>query len=97
MNDGLSRVNRVRYDTPSFSGFSVAASFGQGGATELGVKYKGTLAGTKIDARGFFADGDDFAADAEIAGFSASAVHSCLLYTSQSPRDQRGSRMPSSA
>ena len=76
MNDGLSRVNRVRYDTPSFSGFSVAASFGQGGATELGVKYKGTLAGTKIDARGFFADGDDFAADAEIAGFSASAVHS---------------------
>ena len=26
-----------------------------------------------------------------------SALHSCLLYTSPSPRDQRGSRMPSSA
>ena len=25
------------------------------------------------------------------------AVHACLLYTSPSPRDQRGSRMPSSA
>ena len=25
------------------------------------------------------------------------ALHSCLLYTSPSPRDQRGSRMPSSA
>ena len=25
------------------------------------------------------------------------AVNSCLLYTSPSPRDQRGSRMPSSA
>ena len=24
-------------------------------------------------------------------------VHTCLLYTSPSPRDQRGSRMPSSA
>ena len=24
-------------------------------------------------------------------------IHSCLLYTSPSPRDQRGSRMPSSA
>ena len=24
-------------------------------------------------------------------------INSCLLYTSQSPRDQRGSRMPSSA
>jgi len=25
------------------------------------------------------------------------AIHTCLLYTSPSPRDQRGSRMPSSA
>ena len=24
-------------------------------------------------------------------------IHACLLYTSPSPRDQRGSRMPSSA
>ena len=28
---------------------------------------------------------------------NASQLHSCLLYTSPSPRDQRGSRMPSSA
>ena len=27
----------------------------------------------------------------------SSAYYSCLLYTSPSPRDQRGSRMPSSA
>ena len=26
-----------------------------------------------------------------------SGIHICLLYTSPSPRDQRGSRMPSSA
>ena len=26
-----------------------------------------------------------------------SVIHTCLLYTSPSPRDQRGSRMPSSA
>ena len=30
-------------------------------------------------------------------GFIANRVMSCLLYTSPSPRDQRGSRMPSSA
>ena len=31
-------------------------------------------------------------------GFLAfSEIHPCLLYTSPSPRDQRGSRMPSSA
>ena len=29
--------------------------------------------------------------------FAAQAVEGCLLYTSPSPRDQRGSRMPSSA
>ena len=28
---------------------------------------------------------------------ASSAINSCLLYTSPSPRDQRGSRMPSSA
>ena len=29
--------------------------------------------------------------------FAAEANYTCLLYTSPSPRDQRGSRMPSSA
>ena len=30
-------------------------------------------------------------------GYSALVINPCLLYTSPSPRDQRGSRMPSSA
>ena len=30
-------------------------------------------------------------------GFAISKIDDCLLYTSPSPRDQRGSRMPSSA
>ena len=34
--------------------------------------------------------------DAEIGHFFNSTI-TCLLYTSPSPRDQRGSRMPSSA
>lgn len=75
MNDGLSRVNRLRYDTPSFSGLSLAASIGQGGSSELGIVYKAQMLSTNIDARAFFADADDFAADAEIAGFSVSALH----------------------
>ena len=33
----------------------------------------------------------------EIDKIIPEVVHSCLLYTSPSPRDQRGSRMPSSA
>ena len=30
-------------------------------------------------------------------GIDVAVVYDCLLYTSPSPRDQRGSRMPSSA
>ena len=33
----------------------------------------------------------------KMRGVVAAASYDCLLYTSPSPRDQRGSRMPSSA
>ena len=32
-----------------------------------------------------------------LSGINFDKIYSCLLYTSPSPRDQRGSRMPSSA
>ena len=35
--------------------------------------------------------------EAETGRLAAILVYACLLYTSPSPRDQRGSRMPSSA
>ena len=35
--------------------------------------------------------------DQKLNGFQISTLSTCLLYTSPSPRDQRGSRMPSSA
>lgn len=77
MFDGISRQNRVRYDTPSFSGFSVAGSLGQGSATELGVTYKGDFDGHQFGAAVFSSttgepnattDGDD------ITGGSASLL-----------------------
>ena len=40
--------------------------------------------------------GEAFAA-LEAAGYHVGSAYTCLLYTSPSPRDQRGSRMPSSA
>ncbi len=74
MNDGLSRVNRVRYDTPTVNGIGLAISSGQGGSIEYGAKFVGNFAAAKVDFRAFFADAQDFAADAEIAGFSASVL-----------------------
>ncbi len=77
MFDGISRQNRVRYDTPDFNGFSVAGSLGQGNATELALRYKGDFDGTKFGAAVFSTttgepnentDGDD------IIGGSASLL-----------------------
>lgn len=75
MNDGLSRVNRLRYDTPSFGGLGLAVSVGQGNSRELGLSFKGNMPDTQIVARAFYADAADFADNAEITGFSASALH----------------------
>ena len=47
-----------------------------------------TLTVANIQAAGF---------EEETGAASAPPVYACLLYTSPSPRDQRGSRMPSSA
>ena len=77
MFDGLSRQNRVRYDTPNFNGFSVAGSLNQGNATELALRYRGNWDGLKFGAAIFSAtapepdedtDGDD------IMGGSASLL-----------------------
>ena len=82
MFDGLSRQNRIRYDTPNFNGFSVAGSLGQGNATELALKYKGNLGDSQFGAAVFTSttpepdadtDGDD------ITGGSASLLLSSGL------------------
>jgi len=55
MFDGLSRQNRVRYDTPDFGGVSGAVSINQGNGRELAVTYKGDFSGNKLGAA-IFAD-----------------------------------------
>ena len=42
-------------------------------------------------------DFDEYDRDGDKVIDGIGFLHSCLLYTSPSPRDQRGSRMPSSA
>jgi predicted porin len=59
MDDGLSRQNRVRYDTPNFSGFSLAASVNQGNASEVAVRYTGDWGSSKFGAAVFSATSVD--------------------------------------
>ena len=77
MFDGLSRQNRVRYDTPNFNGFSFAGSLNQGNATELAVRYKGDLLGGKFGAAFFAATAPDVSATVDgndLTGGSASLL-----------------------
>src|SRR3546814_16944439 len=48
--DGLSRANRVRYDTPVIAGFQGRTSHINGGAYDAALFYNGALMGFKIEA-----------------------------------------------
>jgi len=77
MEDGLSRQNRVRYDTPNFSGVSAAVSANQGNAAELAVTYKGDFGGNKIGAAIFTAQAPDVSSTVdgdEVMGLSGSLL-----------------------
>lgn len=48
--DGLSRTDRIRYDTPVFGGFSLAGSYSSGDALDGSLWYSREFSGTKIAA-----------------------------------------------
>lgn len=54
--DGLSRDDRVRYDTPSFAGFTVSASVLPQEAWDAALRYSGEFGGTKVAAAVAYAD-----------------------------------------
>ncbi|OMH31792.1 hypothetical protein [Motiliproteus sp. MSK22-1] len=56
--DGLSRTDRLRYDTPSFGGFSLATSLAQGDRWDLAARYNGKVGGSKISASLGYADAE---------------------------------------
>jgi len=48
--DGLSRNDRLRYDTPKFAGYSLATSLVDGGNTDFALRYSGAGKKSKIAA-----------------------------------------------
>ncbi|MFQ5619197.1 MAG: hypothetical protein ACE5FR_09505 [Rhodospirillales bacterium] len=48
--DGLSRTQRLRYDTPTFGGFKISAGLNQGPIGDAAIRFKGSFAGTKVSA-----------------------------------------------
>ena len=74
--DGISRQNRVRYDSPKLGGgFHIALSLDNGDAQEFAVKYKGKVAGGKLDARFGMVSRDAGAASDDVESYSIAYKH----------------------
>jgi hypothetical protein len=54
--DGLSRKDRVRYDTPKFAGFYASGGTGQGSIWDAALRYAGDFGWAKFAAAGAYAD-----------------------------------------
>ena len=78
--DGLSRRDRVRYDTPTMSGFKGSTSFIQGDAWDAALRYSADYGaiGTKISAAIAYAAGGQRFDFNQVNG-SVSALHSSGL------------------
>lgn len=54
--DGLSRRTRLRYDTPTFEGFSLGGSWIDNGVSDVALRYGRDIQGTRIRAAGAYAN-----------------------------------------
>ena len=71
--DGLSRRDRIRYDTPKLGGLMLSASAAQGDLFDVALHYGGEVAGFKVKAGLAYADGGD-SYDSQVNG-SFSVLH----------------------
>ena len=65
--DGLSRQNRIRYDSPSFSGFNLAISLDEQSENEIGLTYDKNYGFGTVRARFGYTNGEQ---DQETTDFS---------------------------
>lgn len=92
-HDGLSRQDRIRYDTPKIAGFVASASHIQGGRWDVGLRHSGKFGQFKTKAAIFYANTEQTTAstsDDQIDGSFAVLHDSGLNLTfSAGTRDQQ--------
>jgi hypothetical protein len=54
--DGLSRRDRIRYDSPKFSGFQITASHGNADSGGIALRYGGKIGGVSVKASVAYSD-----------------------------------------
>jgi len=72
--DGLTRQNRIRYDTPVFAGFQARASHTDGGAWDASLWYNGKVFDTKIKGAVAYAESSNQAT----AGINGDQINGSL-------------------
>lgn len=79
--DGLSRKDRLRYDTPSFYGFVLSASAVEEKAEDIALRYNKTFPGFKLSAATAYANIDDTTVDDQLNGSVSVLLNSGLNAT----------------
>ena len=76
--DGLGRTDRIRYDTPTFAGFTLSASWTDDNEWDVALRFANAFGGHKFAAAASYVDGErgqGFGQDYQISG-SASLLFS---------------------
>lgn len=81
--DGLSRKDRVSYETPAFAGFSIGGSAVEEGAFDAGLKYSRKFEGVKVAGAFAWADPQDLdtAVDYQLDGSLSLLLDMGLSFT----------------
>lgn len=79
--DGLSRQDRIRYDTPDMGGLKLSASAMDGEAWDIAAKYKNKFDGLKVKAAVGYAVGRDLKSFEDQISGSFAIAHSGLSLT----------------
>ncbi|MBY4679143.1 porin [Marinobacterium arenosum] len=66
--DGRGRADRLRYDTPSFGGFSVAVSAIEGDAWDTALRYSGKFGAAKVAGALAYSEPDSSTVDGQVNG-----------------------------
>ncbi|WP_207062779.1 porin [Motiliproteus sp. SC1-56] len=95
--DGLSRQDRIRYDTPAIAGFTFSVSHAEDDGLDAAVRYKGDLGGLKVAGALAFADNQsDSPIDNQVNGSISVAMDNGfnLTFASGQQDRKRGSGDP---
>lgn len=72
--DGLSRDDRIRYDSPTLAGFTLSTSYSDGDRWDAALRYKNKFSFGEIEAAASYFDARSTGTPGSVVGFSGVAI-----------------------